>query len=151
MTTNNNGERAIARAEGAMDGTAYKAECVRIYEANTTGSDEWFRHGLARNFLYTSGIAYVAETCGAYWLIDVAASYQHKPAMRAEPFQVWRVLDDRKGGVVVEAWNDTPGHADSKRLVRQEIHFSDFPRELCTDGGWQFYVENGTAMLRGER
>lgn len=128
---------------------AYKAECVRLYEAQTTGTDEWFRHGLARNFTYTSGIHYVAETCGAHWLIDVVASYQSK--LRNEPFQVWRVLDNGKGGVVVEAWNDTPGDAESRRLVRQSIPYSDFPRELCEGDGWQFYVEGGVMMLKGER
>ena len=35
-----------------------------------TGSETWYRHGLFRNFLYTEGVQYVAETGKAYWLLD---------------------------------------------------------------------------------
>ncbi|MFZ4768472.1 MAG: DUF6876 family protein, partial [Roseimicrobium sp.] len=34
-----------------------------------TGTEQWYRHGLARNVLYTEGAQHVAESGGAYWLL----------------------------------------------------------------------------------
>ena len=31
-----------------------------------TGTEQWYRHGLARNVLYTEGAQHVAESGGAY-------------------------------------------------------------------------------------
>ena len=38
--------------------------------AQFTGSTHFYRHGLVREVLYTEGVEYVAETAGAYWLLD---------------------------------------------------------------------------------
>jgi hypothetical protein len=35
-----------------------------------TGSEHWYRHGLARALLFTDGAKYVADRGGAYWLLD---------------------------------------------------------------------------------
>ena len=35
-----------------------------------TGSENWYRHGINRNILFTDGAKYVADTAGAYWLLD---------------------------------------------------------------------------------
>ena len=40
--------------------------------AHFTGSEQWYRHGLARNVLYTEGGKYVAEYGRVYWLINNA-------------------------------------------------------------------------------
>jgi prepilin-type processing-associated H-X9-DG protein len=32
-----------------------------------TGTDQWYRHGLARNVLYTDGVQHVAEAGGDGW------------------------------------------------------------------------------------
>jgi hypothetical protein len=42
--------------------------------AQFTGSEQWYRHGLVRKVLFTDGAKYVADTAGAYWLIDEIAS-----------------------------------------------------------------------------
>lgn len=41
-----------------------------------TGSENFYRHALVRSILYTDGVQYVAETGGAYWLIDAIALAQ---------------------------------------------------------------------------
>src|ERR1700730_15173147 len=41
-----------------------------------TGSEHWYRHAMVRDVLYTDGVQYVAETAGAYWLIDEIAFAQ---------------------------------------------------------------------------
>ena len=35
-----------------------------------TGSENWYRHSLNREILYTEGALYVADAGGAYWLLD---------------------------------------------------------------------------------
>jgi len=78
-----------------LSGSA-KAACVREYARQTTGTEAYHRHPLGTSF--TDGMMYVAETCGAYWLLDLCASWQ--PEIRKKlagiPFQVWRLrpLDD---------------------------------------------------------
>jgi hypothetical protein len=49
-----------------------------------TGCDELYRHALCRNVLYTEGVQYVAESAGAYWLIDKVATLQMDPFVKAE-------------------------------------------------------------------
>lgn len=141
---------------------AEKAEAVREYERYCNGTNEW--HKNIFGLVYTDGIKFLADTCGAYWLIDLVESYQ--PKLQNAPFQIWRVVapgTELEGYTsphdrwLVEAWSDTPGFkgeeglSPSCCLVVQEIEYSDFPRELCEGSGFQFYVENGVALLKGER
>lgn len=141
--------------------SADKAKRVRAYEAQTTGTERWHKHPLGLHF--TDGIAYMADTCGAYWLIDLVASHQPKVRRRLQAlgrgdFQVWRIRQiEPKAGIklwVVDAWTDTPElkasecEPGSRRLVRQTIGYSDFPEELS---GFEWYVEGGVALLKGER
>jgi len=44
--------------------------------AQFTGSDNWYRHSINRNVLYTDGAQHVAEHGGAYWLLDEIAIIQ---------------------------------------------------------------------------
>jgi hypothetical protein len=44
--------------------------------AQFTGSDNWYRHGINRNVLFTDGAHHVAEHGGAYWLLDEIAIIQ---------------------------------------------------------------------------
>ena len=44
--------------------------------AQFTGSENWYRHGINRNVLYTDGAQHVAEHGGAYWLLDEIAIIQ---------------------------------------------------------------------------
>ena len=47
-----------------------------------TGSENWYRHGLIRNVLYTEGAKFVAEGGGAYWLLDEIALIQPPKSRR---------------------------------------------------------------------
>ena len=156
-----------------------KVQRVQEYCRQTTGTNEWYEHW-TNVLTYTDGVKFVAETCGAYWLIDVVASYQRDPGFRRllqagtyRDFQVWRLEPhrDREGNIdywVVDAWTDSPeypGGEDgpaSVRLCRQEIGCSDFPEGLCPDRwkfpqmdkaklGFQLWVENGVLLLKEER
>lgn len=133
------------------------ADKVREYAAHTMGSETLWRHPFG--LIYTDGMRLVAEVCEAWWLIDLIAS--HQPGIRQRHphlacFQVWRILERKGGGADVEAWSDTPGmKADpetgepgSVKLASQRIPIAYFPRDLMP---FEWWVENGTAMMKEER
>lgn len=93
-----------------------------------TGSDNWYRHGINRRVLYTDGARHVAETGGAYWLLDaIAICQKHVSAVAAEEFQVWKlsVMPDRTATLVCEDGN---GNA----VYLQTIESTDFPLDEVT-------------------
>ena len=72
--------------------------------AQFTGSDNWYRHTINRDVLYTDGAQHVAEHGGAYWLLDEIAIIQpYNKAVAAEDFQVWKlaVRPDRTASLTV--------------------------------------------------
>ena len=108
-----------------------------------TGTENWYRHGFFRRILYTDGIKYLAETGGAYWLIDAMASHitgkvlAKKAAAdpRLTDMQFWRlkVREDHSAILTCRADSDVPP------AIRQVIPFTDFPLSqldiwACFDG-----------------
>ena len=130
--------------------TARKVAAVREYMSQLNGTEDMYRHGLLPDFLYTDGALFVADTCGAHWLIDLIASWQVRPRVRAEPFQVW-TLDFREPlscGQKVVFCTDGDRGPGSIEVARQVVPYSDFPSDLLP---FVFWVENRTLMLPGER
>jgi hypothetical protein len=73
-----------------------------------TGTERWYRHPLVRAVLYTEGAQYVAETGGAYWLLDeIAFAQKSEAAVAAEEFQTWtlKVREDRSATLVCSDGN----------------------------------------------
>jgi hypothetical protein len=67
--------------------------------AQFTGSQNFYRHGLVREVLYTEGVEYVIETAGAYWLLDeIALAQRHIIPVKREDFQVWDLKGCRPDG-----------------------------------------------------
>ena len=53
--------------------------------AQFTGSDTFYRYGLAGVVLFTEGVKYVADTAGAYWLLDLTGiKIVYEPVARAK-------------------------------------------------------------------
>ena len=122
---------------------------VRDYQRRTTGTTAYHSH--PEGLRFTDGMMYVAETCGAYWLLDAVASHQPDILRKHKcwaAFQVWRLRSRKDGTWLLDAWSDTP--KESSLLVRQKIKYSDFPKELCESGGFQWFVMEGVAMLKEE-
>jgi hypothetical protein len=95
--------------------------------AQFSGTDQWFRHNLMRDITYTSGVQYLAEHGGAYWLVDKVATLQLDPKVRAEEFQVWK-LTTREDGRATLTCDDGNG-----RIVHsEEIDWTDFPLDQVT-------------------
>lgn len=106
-----------------------------------TGSENWYRHGLVRNVLFTDGAKYVADQGGAYWLLDEIALVQRaQKAVAAEEFQVWTltVKADRTATLTCEDGN-------GKTVFEKPIPFTDFPAERVT-----LWFENSTIYLPSE-
>ena len=112
--------------------------------AQFTGTEQWFRHGLNRKCLYTEGVRFVAESAGAYWLIDVIASAQFIGRVREETFQVWHLVVNGAGGIVT---CDDGGKDGARPFVvySQDLDFTDFPLPEI-----KFYCCDGVVMLPTE-
>jgi hypothetical protein len=87
-----------------------------------TGSENWYRHSLNPQVLYTDGAKFLAEEGGAYWLLDIIATTQSVPAVRAEEFQAWKLLVnvDRSATLYCEDGNNNV-------VFSQSIPYTDFP------------------------
>jgi hypothetical protein len=106
-----------------------------------TGSETWYRHGLVRSVLYTEGAKYLAEKGGAYWLLDeIALAQKTCPALAAEAFQLWK-LRVKPNGTAMLTCEDGNG----KRLLREQIAYTDFPLDEIT-----FYVTGNVILLPTE-
>ena len=108
------------------------------------GSESFHAHPLTK-LVYTDGVKYLAETAGAFWLIDIVAGYQHRPKVSREAFQLWalKIQPNKKAVVTMQSDSGLPA------IVTQRIEYSNFPLEVielyCCNNG------NGmTLMLPSE-
>lgn len=109
--------------------------------AQFTGSETFYRYGLAGDVLFTEGVKYVADTVGAYWLLDIISiANVCEPRVKVEEFQLWvlEVRDNSTGNVTCDDGNGNV-------VYRQELSFTDFPKP-----GIRLYFCNGTIMLPSE-
>lgn len=85
-----------------------------------TGTENYYKH--LGNVVLTDGAKYLADRAGAYWLMDVVASWQLAKKVACEPFQSWNieVKDNNKATIKADDGN-------GNEIARQEIPFTDFP------------------------
>ena len=87
---------------------------------NFYGTENYHRwSAMFPNFVLTDGAKYIAEFCGAYWLMDAIAS--HRARYAHETFLAVTLKRVRSNWVLYI----TDG--DENTLARQFIEFSDFP------------------------
>jgi hypothetical protein len=109
--------------------------------AQFTGSTHFYRHGLVREVLYTEGVEYVAETAGAYWLLDeIAWAQRYVIPVKAEDFQVWELKVEANQRATL-----TCGDGDGRELWAKRIEWTDFP-----EPGIRFYYANWVIHLPSE-
>jgi hypothetical protein len=109
--------------------------------AQFTGSENWYRHEINRNVLYTDGAHHVAEHGGAYWLLDeIAIVQRYNKRVAAEEFQVWKlaVRPDRTATLTCDDGN-------ANIVFTKEIEHTDFPLDEIT-----LYFANNVIHLPGE-
>lgn len=108
--------------------------------AHFYGSTELYRHGFFK-MLYTQGVQHLAERAQCYWLLDAVASWQIKPKIKREPFQIWTLTVNQKKEAILTCVRDT----GAKPLASQRIEYTDFPLPEM-----KLYLCDGTLMLPGE-
>lgn len=104
------------------------------------GSEERFRHALNRRFSYSAGMRDVAETAGAWWLIDDVALLLAPVYAKA-----WQQGRAGIGIVKLHVEESSPGRRsatlslsledDKPDEAVQRIAVTDFP-----PGKWHFYL-----------
>ena len=106
-----------------------------------TGTANWFGNALNPRIVFTDGVKHVADTGGAYWLIDeIALAQRYVPAVAAEAFQLWklRVAGDRTATLACE-------DGDGREVYRKDIPFTDFPLDTI-----DLYCTDNTVLLPSE-
>jgi hypothetical protein len=110
-----------------------------------SGTENWYKHAIARNVTYTDGARHVAVAGEAYWLLDEIALAQSEHGLKRNDFQVWNLRRDGEGcTLIVDDGNDAV-------IYTKRIAFTDFPLPEI-----KLYVCEGgpgntrTIMLPGE-
>ena len=118
-----------------MTHTLNKADLIQF-----TGTEYWYRHGMVRSVLFTDGAKYVAETGGAYWLLDeIAFAQKSVKKLAGEEIQLWRLtVKDNTATLVCEDGN-------GRKILSKRIPFTDFPLDEIS-----FYFINNTILLPSE-
>jgi hypothetical protein len=100
-----------------------------------------FRHS-STLLSYTEGVQELAGRQGAYWLIDLIASYQKRCAKdrQLRDFQIWQLRKHPDSSADLTCLRDTNDEA-----FRVRIPFTDFP-----DNELKLYVSDGILMLPDE-
>ncbi len=105
-----------------------------------TGTEHWYRHALMRSILFTDGTKYVADTAGAYWLLDEIAFAQADKHIAVEAFQLWKlkVHADQTATLTCENGN-------CNVILTKPIGYTDFPLEEIS-----FYFADNVILLPSE-
>ena len=109
--------------------------------AQFTGSERYYRHPFVNGITFTEGAKYVADTAGAYWLLDeIALANRFELAVMTELFQVWDLIvsDDCSASLVC-------GDGDRAEIYTKRIEWTDFPFP-----GIRFYFCYGCIHLPSE-
>ena len=104
------------------------------------GSENFYKHPLFKDFIYTDGVKFVAEQCEAYWLIDaIASNISHIKKFKLEEFvSIELKVFESKGQLIFDNGNRNV-------FYFQEIPFTDFPLESI-----KFFFTNGVLLLPSE-
>ena len=101
----------------------------RVYAESRNGCNEYYRHPLVRNFVYTDGVRDLADT-GCWWMVDVFAT-EVPAVMRANSeYNGWIIVRAKDGRATMcfEVQEDNP-------LWVKRIEHTDLP-----DGTYLFEI-----------
>ena len=106
-----------------------------------TGTEQWHRHGIVRDVLFTDGAKYVADAGGAYWLLDAIALVQRgSNRVAAEAFQVWKLTVNPDHSATLSC-DDGNGNV----VFTKPIGYTDFPLPEIA-----LYFTDGVILLPSE-
>jgi hypothetical protein len=117
-----------------------KANEILSSLSNFIGTESYYRY--IPPIMLTDGAKALSDAAGAYWLMDVIASWQGE-LKGDKALQVWTIKCEGEGGKrkAVITCDDGNGRI----MARQEIHYTDFPideyKVYCnTDGDRRWIV-----------
>jgi hypothetical protein len=106
--------------------------------SNFTGTENWYRHNLMHDTVYTDGVKYFAEKAGAYWFLDIVDT-ELFPLQKKEGFlSITMTVANEQASIVATDGNLTT-------LWNKEISFTD-----CPDGEYRFYFTDNVLLLTSE-
>ena len=116
--------------------------------AQFTGSENWYRHALARDILYTDGAKYMAQHGGAYWLLDeIALPQRFDKLMAAHKFQLWKLKDQttppRSFARTATATASTPRPSNSRISHSPEIKLYFCNKTILLPSEWCKILADG--------
>ena len=88
-----------------------------------TGTMQYYKHWTG-SLVYTDGVQFLGAN-GAYWIIDLVASYQTADLLAKVPFQVWKVTRTKAGGFLAVLEDGNGGE-----VLRQEGEYTDLPIDI---------------------
>jgi len=106
-----------------------------------TGTGAYYKFSIISHLKLTDGVKWLCDEAGAYWLMDIIASYQQKcnKDEMLRDFQIWTLkVENSKGKVICE--RDTDDVA-----ITQKIPYIDFPLAEI-----KLYCINGVILLPSE-
>ena len=103
-----------------------------------TGTENWFRHGLVREHLYTDGVRHFAEEAGAYWFVDDTIIEFAPLVNRGEFLSITLTVADSSATIRVE-------DGDCTVLKTKLIEYTD-----CPAGEYKFFYCDKVLMLTSE-
>jgi len=126
--------------EGTKTMTQKPSQLTQADLRQFTGTETWYRHSFKNTILYTDGAKYVADTAGAYWLIDEIVFAQLEQSIAAATFQLWKlkVHANHTATLTCENGNCTVIHT-------KHLTFTDFPLEEIS-----FYFTDNVILLPSE-
>jgi hypothetical protein len=94
------------------------------------GTRDYYVNTLYSRDVHTDGVHWLADACGAFWLIDAIQSHQMYLPVRQQDFQLWTLTVENRVATLI----CTNGNDNSPVLAQQVIPYTDFPLDkiqLC--------------------
>jgi len=106
-----------------------------------TGTEYWYRHWAIRHITFTDGAKYVADTAGAYWLLDeIAFAQKGNKKVATQAFQLWK-LAVRPDHTATLSCEDGNGN----KVFTKYLEYTDFPLDEI-----KFYFTDNVILLTSE-
>lgn len=115
------------------------SEQLRQELAHCTGTENWYRHPMNREWLYTDGVQHFCEAAGAYWFMDILVT-EPEILQTAQEFAAvtLTVLPTQQARITVTDGNEN-------ETFHRHLQYTD-----CPEGEWRFYMYNNVLMLTSE-
>lgn len=133
--------------------TEEKIEIVKSYMTGCNGTNEYHTYPTISGIGYLSdGVKLVAETFGAFWMIDIILSYQTraftlKNHENGDYTQYWSLDVNEKNGAVASMSFHEDDEGNAINVITQDIEFTDFPMKSFL---WKFNSYDKVLCLLAE-